>query len=120
MLGLIYDTQYTVQISPINKSNTRTLLLRILNLIVKGEVSRKKSQHINLYNSFLSNTVSIQKKTSITLLHLKKICKVEHQYSITVVPGQGCVLHSLDSECEPIQGFPPCCGTGLVQVRIRT
>lgn len=72
MLGLIYDTQYTVQISPINKSNTRTLLLRILNLIVKGEVSRKKSQHINLYNSFLSNTVSIQKKDFNNPTSLKK------------------------------------------------
>lgn len=84
MLGLIYDTQYTVQISPINKSNTRTLLLRILNLIVKGEVSGKKSQHINLYNSFLSNTVSIQKKTSITLLHLKEPVR----YNISIVLQQ--------------------------------
>lgn len=73
MLGLIYDTWYIVQISPINKSNSGTLLLRILfNLIVKGEVSRKKSQQINLYNSFLSNTVSIQKKNFNNPTSLKK------------------------------------------------
>lgn len=32
------------------------------------------------------------------------------------VPGQGWVLHSLDSDVGPAQGLPPFCGTGLVQV----
>lgn len=52
-------------------------------------------------------------------LNILFYCLVIHFSFIYSVPGQGFVLHGLDSTASPTQSLPPCLGGGFVHSRLR-